>query len=130
MFLDAILKLKLYGSKVSFTVSLSDQAIAQLGGRAEFYRRSLADCTVPFESGDTTGDDQSILLAGSTAAIVAASSRRPLLSAICFMPGSIIDYVAFKNTLGEQQYKILLRQPDTGAHNLLAAILTPALFGV
>jgi hypothetical protein len=130
VFLDAILKLKLCDSKASFTVSLNDKAIEELGGRFEFYRRSLADCIVPFDGDEATGDNKSILLAGSIDPIVSASSRSPLLSAICFMPRSIVDYIAVKNTMGERQYRILLRQPDTMAHNLMAAILTPALFGI
>jgi hypothetical protein len=130
VFLDAILKLKFYDPKASFTVSVSDQAIEALGGRAEFYRRTLFDCLVPFDGGAESANNQSILLAGSTAPIVAASSRNPLLSAICFMPRSIIDYAAVKNALGDNQYRILLRQPDTAAQNLVAAILTPALFGI
>ena len=129
IFLDAILKLKLYDAKATFTVSVSDKAIEELGGRAEFYRRSLADCIVPFDSGEA-GDSKSILLSGSTDPIVAAWSHNPLVSAICFMPRSIVDYAAVRNALGDRQYRILLRQPDTSAHNLLAAILTPALFGI
>jgi hypothetical protein len=128
IFLDAILKLKLYAPKASFTVSVSDEAIENLGGRAEFYRRSLADCIVPSDSSDAA-DNKSILLAGSTAPILSAGSRNPHLSAICFMPRSIMDYSAVKNAFGERQYRIMLRQPDTMAQNLIAAILTPALFG-
>lgn len=130
VFLDAILKLKLYDPKASFTVSLSDSAIEELGGRSEFYRRSLADCIVPFDGGDAPSDSKSILLTGSADPVVSASSRSPLLSAICFMPRSIVDYVAVKNALGQRQYRIMLRQPDTMAQNLIAAILTPALFGI
>jgi hypothetical protein len=130
VFLDAILKLKLHDSKASFTVSLNDKSIEDLGGRFEFYRRSLADCIVSFDSGEVTRDNQSILLSGSIDPIVSASSRKPLLSAICFMPRSIMDYITVKNAIGEHQYRILLRQPDTMAHNLIAAVLTPALFGI
>jgi hypothetical protein len=130
LFLDAILKLKHYDSKASFTVGLSDNAVEDLGERFEFYRRSLSDCIVPFVADEAARDDKSILLTGSTDPVLAASSRNPLLSAICFMRRSIIDYVAVKNALGERQYRILLRQPDTTASNLVAAILTPALFGL
>jgi hypothetical protein len=129
VFLDAILKLRLDDATATFTVSVSDKAFEELGGRAEFYRRCLADCSVPFESA-AAADDQSILLSGSVDPVVSASARNPLLSAICFMPRSIVDYVAVKNALGERQYRIMLRQPDTCAQNLLAAILTPALLGV
>lgn len=129
LFLDAILKLKLYDSKATFTVGVSDKAIEELAGRAEFYRRSLSDCIVPYESG-AARDNKSILLAGSADSIVSASSHNPLLSAVCFMPRSIVDYAAIKSALGGRQYRILLRQPDTSAQNLLAAILTPALFGI
>lgn len=129
-FLDAILKLKLHDAKASFSVSVSEQAFAELGGRAEFYRRSLADCIVPFTGGGASTDPTSIMLTGSIDAIVAASAQGPLPSAICFMPRSIIDYVAVKNAFGERQYRILLRQPDTMAQHLIAAILTPALFGL
>ena len=130
VFLDAILKLKLYDPKASFTLSLSDRAIDELGGRSEFYRRSLADCIVPADGGDATRDNTLILLTGSADPVVSASARNPHLSAICFMPRSIVDYVAVKNALGQRQYRIMLRQPDTMAHNLIAAILTPALFGI
>jgi hypothetical protein len=128
VFLDVILKLKLHDSKASFTVSLSDKAIEDLGGRAEFYRRSLADCIVAFDSAEATGDGKSILLTGSADPIVSASSRSTPASAICFMPRSIVDYMAVKHSLAGHQYRILLRQPDTMAQNLIAAILTPALF--
>lgn len=126
VFLDAILRLRLYGSTASFTVSLSDRAIDDLGARAEFYRRSLADCIVPF----ARRDGRSILLAGAPEPLMAANAHSELLSGICLMPRSIIDYVGLKNALGEHQYRILLRQPDTAAHNLIAAVLTPALFGI
>jgi hypothetical protein len=129
VFLDAILKLKLYAPKASFTVSVSDNAIEDLGARAEFYRRSLADCLLPFVRVEES-DNKVILLAGSAEPVVAAGARNPLLSAICFMPRSIIDHLTVKNALGQRQYRILLRQPDTTAQNLLAAILTPALFGI
>lgn len=128
-FLDAILKLKLHDPKASFAVSVSDHAFAELGGRAEFYRRSLADCMVPFTGALAGTDPASIMLTGSIDAIVAASVHGPLPSAICFMPRSIIDHVALRNAFGERQYRILLRQPDTMAQHLIAAILTPALFG-
>lgn len=129
LFLDAILKLKHHDAGTPFTVSVSDTAIAELGGRAEFYRRSLSDCMVPFVGDEVARDRQSVLLSGSAAPVLAASARGPLLSAICFMRRSIIDYVAVKDVLRERQYRILLRQPDTTASNLVAAILTPALFG-
>lgn len=130
VFLDAILKLKLYVPKASLTVSVSDEAFAELGARAEFYRRSLVDCSVPFDGAEARHDKQAILLTGSIEPIVGAASHSPHLSAICFMPRSAIDYVALTDALGEREYRILLRQPDTVAHNLLAAILTPALFGL
>lgn len=126
IFLDAILKLRLHDAKASFTVGVSDHAFAELGGRAEFYRRSLADCIVPFAS--AVPESRAIVLAGSPDKVMAAHAGGPRLSAICFMPRSIIDYVALNNALGDGQYKILLRQPDTIAQNLLAAVLTPALF--
>ncbi len=129
IFLDAILQLKLYDPKAAFTVGVSDEAIAALGGRAEFYRRSLADCIVPFTDAEASAGGKTILLAGSAEPIVAAGARASLLSAVCFMPRSVLDYLAVKTALGERPYRILLRQPDTAAHNLLAAILTPALFG-
>jgi hypothetical protein len=130
VFLDTILKLKLHDAKAPFTVSVRDEAIGDLGGRAEFYRRSLADCLVPFVGVEAITDNKSILLSGSTDPVVAASARDPLLSAICFMPRSIMDTIAVRKAFGERQYRILLRQPDTMAQNLLAAILTPALFGL
>lgn len=130
VFLDAILKLHLHVPKATFTVSVSDEAFAALGGRAEFYRRSLGACSVPFDSDAARHDARAILLAGSVDPIVAAAaSHAPLLSAMCFMPRSLIDYLALSDALGQRQSRILLRQPDTGAHNLLAAVLTPALFG-
>ena len=129
VFLDAILKLKLYEPKAAFTLSLSDRAIDELGRRSEFYRRSLADCIVPVDGGDATCDN-TILLTGSADPVVSASARSPHLSAICFMPRSIVDYVAVKEALGQRRYRIMLRQPDTMAQNLIAAILTPALFGI
>jgi hypothetical protein len=128
VFLDAILKLKLYAPKAPFTVSVSDKAFEDLDGRAEFYRRSLADCLLPFVSAGES-DNKVILLTGSAEPIAATSARNPLQSAICFMPRSIIDHLALKNALGKGQHRVLLRQPDTTAENLLAAILTPALFG-
>jgi hypothetical protein len=128
VFLDAILKLKLYAPKASFTVSVSDKAMEDLDSRAEFYRRTLADCLLPFVSVEES-DDKVILLAGSAEPIVAASARKELLSAVCFMPRSIIDHLTLKNALGQRQHRILLRQPDTTAQNLLAALLTPAVFG-
>jgi hypothetical protein len=130
LFLDTILKLKHYDAKAPFTVSVSDAAVAELGPRAEFYRRSLSDCMTPFVADEAARDDKSILLTGSTAPVLAASARKPLLSAICFMRRSIIDYVAVKKAYGERQYRIQLRQPDTTASNLVAAILTPALYGM
>jgi hypothetical protein len=69
-------------------------------------------------------------MSGSADAIVAAGVPGPILSAICFMPRSMVDYVALNDALGERQYRMLLRQPDTMAQHLLAAILTPALFGM
>ena len=128
VFLDAILTLQLHVPKATFTVSVSDAAFAALDGRAEFYRRSLGACIVPFD-GAAAREPQAILLAGAIDPIVAAAPHGPLLSAICFMPRSLIDYLALTDALGERQYRILLRQPDTAAHNLLAAVLTPALFG-
>jgi hypothetical protein len=128
-FLDAILKLKHYDAKASFTVSVSDAAITDLGGRAEFYRRSLSDCLVPFVADEASRDGKAILLSGSAEPILSAGARSPL-SAICLMRRSIIDYVAVRNAFGERQYRILLRQPDTTASNLVAAILTPALYGM
>lgn len=124
-FFDAILKLKLHHPKAAFTVSVSAQAWGDLGGRAEFYRRSLTGCLVPFDG--AAGDPQAILMSGAADALVAAG---PDMSAICCMPRSIVDYVAVKEALGETQYRMLLRQPDTMAQHLIAAILTPALFGL
>jgi len=129
VFLDALLKLKLHVPKATVKVSVSDAAFTDLHGRAEFYRRSLGDCMVPFDGAGAAQPEHTMLLAGSIDPIMAASSHNPLLSAICFMPRSIVDYVALTNAFGERQYRLLLRQPDTGAHNLLAAIITPALFG-
>lgn len=126
LFLDAILKLKHHDAKASFTVSVSDTAMADLGGRAEFYRRSLSDCMVPYSADEAARDQRSILLSGSTAPVLPAGE---LLSAVFFMRRSIIDYVAVKEACQGRQYRILLRQPDTTAGNLVAAILTPALFG-
>ncbi|WP_230019739.1 hypothetical protein [Massilia sp. Bi118] len=128
VFLDAILKLRLHAPAASFTVSVSDAAFADLGGRAEFYRRSLADCLVPVDGSEASAG-QAIQLAGSAETLVAAGARKPLQSAICFMPRSIMDTIAIRNAFGDRQYRVLLRQPDTTVENLLAAVLTPALFG-
>ncbi|MEW7848191.1 hypothetical protein AB2N08_05765 [Massilia aurea] len=129
VFLDAILKLRLHVPNAKLRIGVSDEAFADLRGRAEFYRRSLGDCLVPFGDAGASQDERTILLAGSIDPIVAAASHGRHLSAICFMPRSIVDYVALTTAFGERQYRLLLRQPDTGAHNLLAAVLTPALFG-
>lgn len=126
LFLDAILKLKHHDANASFTVSVSEAAMADLGGRAEFYRRSLSDCLAPFARDEAARDPRSILLSGSTAPVLPAGA---LLSAVFFMRRSIIDYVAVADACQGRQYRILLRQPDTTASNLVAAILTPALFG-
>jgi hypothetical protein len=126
-FLDAILKLKHYDAKATFTVSVSDAAIADLGGRVEFYRRSLSDCLVSYADDEAARDEKSILLSGSVEPILSAGST---MSAICLMRRSIIDYAAVKNAFGERQFRIQLRQPDTTASNLVAAILTPALYGM
>jgi hypothetical protein len=125
LFLDAILKLKHHDPKTSFTVSVSDTAIADLGGRAEFYRRSLSDCMTPYLADEAARDRRSVLLSGSTAPVLPTGS---LPSAIFFMRRSIIDYVAVRDACQGHPYRILLRQPDTTASNLVAAILTPALF--
>lgn len=126
VFLDAILKLRLHDAKARFTVSVNDQAFAELGGRAEFYRRSLAECIVP--SDRAVLESRAFVMAGSPDTVLAEHAGRPPRPAICFMPRSIIDYVGLKNALGEGQYKIQLRQPDTSVQNLLAVVLTPALF--
>jgi len=129
LFLDAILKLKHHDAAAAFTVSVSDAAMADLGRRAEFYRRSLSDCLTPYLADAGARDERSLLLSGSAQAILPAGAHGPRSSAICLMRRSIVDYVAVKEAFGESRYRILLRQPDTTASNLVAAILTPALFG-
>ena len=76
VFLDAILQLKLYGAKAAFTVSVSDHAWDDLGGRAEFYRRSLADCLKPFDSAEAASDNRAILC---------RAPRTPLWQPVCLV---------------------------------------------
>jgi hypothetical protein len=129
VFLNTILKIKLHYPDASFTIALSPNAVEELGARVEFYRRSLADCLVPFGEDDATRQKHTIVLSGSADPVIAASKGESLQPAIFFMQRSIIDYAALREVAGDRQFRMLLRQPDTMPHNLIAAVLTPEVLG-
>lgn len=120
VFLSALLNLRVRRPEASFSVELTQSRAGEMGSRFEFYRRSLKidEATTVANSKDV------VLLGGETGTILAAYKRDKKVSpSIFFMRRSILDYRRFRRSLGTQECRILLRQPDTSPENLVAAVL-------
>lgn len=122
-FLNALLQLKRHDPDLSPRIELNDAAAQALGPRLAFYQRSLGCIVVPSGS-EPAQQDAPVLLSGSIDAISAAlRDGVPFKDAIFFMKRSVIDYFRLQRQLGNGDYRVLLRQPDTAPANLIAALL-------